>query len=69
MLSLNFTIALENMAEKMASKSAAETVQTESCVISNNPVERIRIQLSEQQKNILISKGPYQPVLEKYPCK
>ena len=61
-------VATENEAERMSSKSAAETVQTESCVMSNNPAERKGIQLSEQQKDFLISKGPYQPVLENYPC-
>ena len=36
--------------------------------MSNDPAERKGIQLSEQQKNFLISKGPYQPVLENYLC-
>ena len=31
-----------------------------------HPAERIRVHLSEQQKQYLISKGPHQPVLEKY---
>ena len=73
MLSVNFYSlhlqkALENMAEKMASQSADENVQTESCVISNDPAERRGIQLSEQEKKFLIPKGPHRPVLEKYPC-
>ena len=36
--------------------------------MNNGQAERKGIQLSEQQKYFLISKGPYQPVLENYPC-
>ncbi|CAB4017495.1 Hypothetical predicted protein [Paramuricea clavata] len=60
--------AMEHKVEKMPSVSDTQTVHTESCVISNDPAERIGVQLSEQQKQYLISKGPHQPVLEKYPC-
>ena len=60
--------ALEDKAEKMSSTSNAQTVQTESCVISNDLAKRIGVQLSDQQKQYLISKGPHQPVLQKYPC-
>jgi hypothetical protein len=45
----------------------SQTVHTESCVISNDPAEGIGVQLSEQQKQYLISKGTHQPVLEKCP--
>ena len=60
--------AMESESEKTLSKPAAETVQIKSCVMSNDPGGRKGIQLSEQEKNYLITKGPYQPVLENYTC-
>ena len=41
---------------------------TDSGISSNDAAERREIQLNEQQKHFLISKGPYQPVLEKFTC-
>ena len=58
--------AIGNQAEKVNLKPSI-TAGTESCVISNDTSERRGIQLNEQQKHFLISKGPYQPLLESYP--
>ena len=59
--------AIANHAEKVKHKPSI-TAGTESCVISNDPSERRGIQLNEQHKYFLISMGPYQPLLESYPC-
>ena len=63
--------AIGNQAEKVnltPSITAGTESCVESCVISNDPAERKGIQLNEQQKHFLISKGSYQPLLEGYPC-
>ena len=59
--------AIGNQAEKV-NLTPSITAGTESCVISNEPAERKGIQLNEQQKHFLISKGSYQPLLEGYSC-
>ena len=38
-------------------------------VIDRDPAKRIGITLTEQQKMFLISRGPFQPVLQTYPVK
>ena len=58
--------AIEKEAEKVLSP-ATETVTTQPRIIRNDPAERKGIQLTEQEKNFLLYKGPHQPVLKKYP--